>query len=45
MKTLHKIVDDQSNETLFQGTLKECETMLEYFLSHDHDAFLTEDLT
>jgi hypothetical protein len=44
MKILHKIVDNQSKEILFQGTLKECETMLEYFLSHDHDAFLTEEL-
>lgn len=45
MKSLYKIVDDQSKETLFQGTLKECETMLQYFLEHNYEAFLMEILT
>lgn len=42
METLYKIVELDSNQTLFKGGLKECESMLEYFLNHGHDAFLEE---
>jgi hypothetical protein len=40
MKHKFKIVDDTLKKILFTGTLTECEIMLEYFLSHDHDAFI-----